>query len=184
MKAGCYVQIGVLLMVVLVFGQSGIAALVGSTNFHTGALNGHVNYAVYEPGEYDVSIDLCVYAYQVFNDSNSTVAINYFSVGLSPDVPVYDAMYHSSPGGIAPSMSLALSESVLYVFQGSNIKAGKWSASLLFTSDRPPEMGIGVVPGGVAGSVDVEVPSPVPEPATLALLIGGALLAFRRKRNS
>jgi hypothetical protein len=204
MKARRYVQIGVLLAVLLVFEQSGIAALWEDPNAMDdwsgwvkfpalalesgGALSGQIDYAVYEPGKYDGSIDLYVYAYQVFNDS--TVAINYFSVGLSTDVQVSDAwcdpaMSWAKSGGSIPGMSLPLSENVLYVFQAGNIKAGKWSATLLFTSDYSPEMGIGVVPGGVAGSVNVEVPSPspVPEPATLALISGGAFLALRRKRK-
>jgi hypothetical protein len=204
MKVKCYVWIGIPLAVLLVLGQSGIAAQLWqdpnamddwshSVGFGPGgALNGHIDYAVYEPGKYDGSIDHYVYAYQVFNDS--TVAINYFSVGLSPDVEVLDAwcdpaMNWAKSGGSIPGMSLPLSESVLYVFQAGNIKAGKWSATLLFTSDCSPEMGIGVVPGGVAGGVNVEVPSPIPsspipEPATFGLLIGGALMAIRRRQKS
>jgi hypothetical protein len=204
MRARCYAQIGTLLAVLLVSGQSGIAAIWQDPNamemwsdrvyFGTspafgggGALNGFVDYAVYEPGKYDGSIDFYVYAYQVFN-GDSTVAIDYFSVGLSPDVEVPYAwcnptMGSAEPGGSIPNILLPLSESVLYVFLTDNIKTGEHSRALLFTSDCPPEMGIGVVPGGVAGSVNVEVPSPVPEPATLGLLIAGALLAFRRKRK-
>jgi hypothetical protein len=141
-----------------------------------GALNGHVDYAVYAPGKCDAYItDLYVYAYQVFN-SNSTVAIDFFSVGLSADIQVSEALYAlqknwADPGGSIPNMSLVLPESVLYVFQFDNIGANEHSRTLLFTSDCAP------------GGAIVELPSPVPEPATLGLLSAGALLAFRRRRN-
>jgi len=189
MKARRYVQLGVLLAVLLVFEQSGIAALVsGSVNFNVdGKLDGYIDYAVYEPGDYDGSVtfkNLYVYAYQIFSE-DSAVSIDFFSVGLPSDVQVYNALYDSSTGGIAPSMSLVLPESVLYVFQFDNIGANEHSKTLLFTSDCSPEMAKGVVSSGIAGGVIVDVPSPspVPEPATLALISGGAFLALRRKRN-
>jgi hypothetical protein len=151
------------------------------------ALNGHIDYAVYEPLKYDGSIDLYVYAYQVFNDS--TVAINYFSVGLSPDVVASDAwcdpaMSWAKSGGCISPMALPLSESVLFVFQSGNIKAGKWSATLCFTSEDGPDMGKGVVSGGNTGGAIVDLPSPssVPEPATLTLLGLGLALGLGKKR--
>ncbi len=208
MKARCYVQIGTLLAVLLVSGQSGIAALWEDPNAMKdgwshwvdfgdfpvpaygsgGALNGHIDYAVYEPYQCDAYItDLYVYAYQVFND-DSTVGIDFFSVGLSADVQVSEAMYAlqktwAEPGGSIPNMSLVLPEGVLFVFQFDNIGANEHSRTLLFTSDCAPDMGKGIVFGGASGGAIVDLPSPVPEPATFGLLSAGALLAFRRRQS-
>ncbi len=204
MRARCYVQIGVLLVVLLVFEKSGIAALWQDPvaipsyrdraffSFTPGGTLNFVDYAVYAPGDYDGSItfsdELYVYAYQVTNSSGSTVGIDYFSVGMSPDVQVpnvaYDpAMSYAIPGGINPTMHFKLPESVIYLYLTDNIGAGECSMTLLFTSNYGPEMSYGYVSGGVMGGAIVDVPSPVPEPATIALLSGSALLALRRRRN-
>jgi hypothetical protein len=46
-------------------------------------------------------------------------------------------------------------------------------------------MWYGGVTGGISGGAIVDLPTPwqVPEPATIGLLIGGALMAFRRKKR-
>lgn len=158
-----------------------------------GSINGFVDYAVYAPGDYSGSInfndDLYVYAYQVSNSSSSTVGIDYFSVGLSPDAQVpnvaYDpAMSFAIPGGSNPTMHFKLPESVIYLYLTDNIGAGERSMTLLFTSNYGPEMSYGYVSGGVAGGENFSLPSPVPEPATFTLIGAGALLAFRRRRKS
>jgi len=185
MRARCYVQIGVLLAVLPVFEQRAIAALTGSVNFDKGGLlSGRIDYVVYDPQGYQSSITDYVYAYQIFNDASSTVGIDCFSVGFSPDIQVFYAWCEpTGPEDKIPTWFLPPT-SVLYVFP-TGIKADERSGMLFFTSDSPPETGIGVVTAGVAGSVNVEVPSPspVPEPATLTLVSAGAFLALRRKRN-
>lgn len=189
-------------MILMVFGQNVNAAIcddpAAMPAFHDQAIidfgsdgvnDGHIDFAVYKPGQYDSFINLYVYAYQVFNDS-AAVGIDYFSVGFSPDAPVIQALYDLSrdtaePGGSIPDSSLVLMQSVIHLFQRDCIDSGEHSRTLLFTSNFGPQMAWGVVSGGVTGGAIVHLPSPslVPEPATIGLLIGGALMAFRRSRN-
>jgi hypothetical protein len=202
MKTKCYVQIGVILAVVLVMGQSGFASLnndpaaihayQGSTPFSAGGvLNGYVDYAVYNPGTYDGTVsfpNLYVYAYQVFSQS-STVSIDYFSVGLKSGVSVPTVMYDSAAGyavagGNIPNLSLLMPQQALYLFQSDSISANEHSCTLLFTSNTAPVMAEGVVSAGFAGGAVMALPSPVPEPATFGLLIGGVLMAIRRRQKS
>lgn len=195
MKTKYYVRFGILSVVFLVFVQSGIAALdddpcaivKDSVSFSSGLMNGHVDYAVYAPGQYDGSIsfkNLYVYAYQVFNESPS-VGIDYFSVVRCPSVLVPNALYdpdmeQAAAGGSIPTLSLVLQESVLFVFQFDNISPNEHSCTLLFASDSGPSMGTGLL-GGSPGIVSI--PTPIPEPATIGLVIGGAFMALRRRRK-
>jgi hypothetical protein len=204
MTAKHCITTAIILAALLVYAQSASAALwedpaampsyQGSVHFSTGlALNGFVDYAVYAPGDYSGSIsfndDLYVYAYQVSNGASSTVGIDYFSVGLSPDVQVpnvaYDpAMSYAISEGINPTMHFKLPESVIYLYLTDNIGAGERSMTLLFTSNDGPAMSYGYVSGGVTGGENVSLPSPVPEPATFGLLIGGAFMTLRRGKKS
>jgi hypothetical protein len=203
MTAKCCVRIWTLLAVFLVYEQSATAAIWedpaaipsfrGSTPFSAeGKLDGFVDYAVYAPGDYSGSamfIDLYVYAYQISNNENSTVGIDYFSVGLSPNVQVPDVTYdpamgNTIPGGSNPSMHFKLPESVIYMYVTDNIGPNERSTTLLFTSNYGPETAYGYVSGGLAGGAIMELPSPVPEPATFSLIGAGILLAFRRRRKS
>jgi hypothetical protein len=200
MKKGYFIRTGIWLMILLVFGQNVFAAIYddpaaipafrGQEDIDFGAdkiIDGHIDYAVYQPGQYDSFINLYVYAYQVFNDS-AAVGIDYFSVGFSPDAPAIQALYDLSrdtavPGGCIPDTSNVLMQSVIHIFQRDCIDSGEHSRTLLFTSNYGPQTGWGIVSGGITGGAIVNVPTPVPEPATLGLFIGGALLAFKRSRN-
>jgi hypothetical protein len=151
-------------------------------------LSGYVDYAVYAPGTYDGTVsfnNLYVYAYQVFSQS-STVSIDYFSVGLKSGVSVSNVMSDSAAdyavtGGNIPNLSLLMPQQALYLFQSDGISANEYSCTLLFTSKIAPGMAEGVVSAGFAGGAIMALPSPVPEPATFGLLIGGAFMAIRRK---
>jgi hypothetical protein len=187
MTAKRYVRTAALLAALAFSGHRASAAPIGSEPFNKDdMLIGHIDYVVYGPGAYSSSIMDYVYTYKIFNAADSTVGIDYFSVGLSPDVQVTISPWCSPSGSedIIPMPFLA-STSVLYIFP-TGIEAGGNSATLLFASDCGPgiEMGIGVVAGGVAGGENVPLPSPTPEPATFSLLGIGALLALRRRSKS
>ena len=212
MSAKRYVRLWTLMAVIMIYGQIASAALwedpdafisgrvpFGDLPIATVIPNineffGFVDYAVYAPGDYSGSItfsdDLFVYAYQVTNTPGSTVGIDYFSVGLLPAVQVpnvaYDpAMSYAIPGGSNPTMHFKLPESVIYLYLTDNIGEGERSMTLLFTSNYGPQMeAYGYVAGGSAGGAIVELPSPVPEPATISLISAGTLLAFRRRTKS
>lgn len=192
-----------MLAVILVMGQSGFASLDldpaampayrGSSLFSTlgGSLSGHVDYAVFAPGQYDGTLSfggLYVYAYQIFSNPSSTVSIDYFSVGLKPTVSVPNATYDTGAvyavvGGSVPDMSLVMPQQVIYLFSSNDISASERSTTLLFTSNVAPTMAFGVASAGVSGSANMTLPTPNPEPATLGLLTVGALMAIRRMRK-
>jgi hypothetical protein len=177
------------LTILLVFGQSALSNISGSANFGSGApLNGYVDYAVYDPGTLN-GINEYVYQYQVFNYQNSTAGIDYFSVGFSSNVNVISCwtavnVWWEGHGDKDP-VPVQLPTSILYYFTNSNLQPGEHSSTLFFSSNCAPEMGVGVIAGGTAGSLNVSVMAPwaVPEPATLGFLIGGAFMAFKRSRN-
>jgi hypothetical protein len=209
METKRYVQIGIMLAVILVMGQSVFAvslssdpaampAFRGSSSFTAttpdGTLRGSVDFAVYDKNHYDGVFgtrfaNSYVYAYQVFNDNDSDVAIDYFSVGLFADATAQNAAYDptkgfDAPWGSIPNTQSVLSQSVVYLFPSDNIGAGEHSLTLLFTSDSAPDMARGAVSGGFTGGATMDLPTPgwvTPEPATLGLLIGGAFMAIRRK---
>jgi hypothetical protein len=202
MKTGLFIRTVIALMILLVFGQNVFAAICddpaaipafrGQSNVDfglDGTIDGHIDYAVYEPKQYDSFINSYVYAYQVFNET-STASIDFFSIGFSSDAQVSQALYDLSrstavPGGSIPDTSLVLMQSVIHIFQRDCIDSGEHSRTLLFTSDCVPQMGRGLVSGGVTGGAIVNLPTPwlIPEPATMGLLIGGALFALKRSRN-
>jgi hypothetical protein len=177
------------------FSNFEVEQTIGGTDYLFG---GQVDYAVYEPDSYSGSIsfpdDEYVYAYQFFNSNDSDVAVNVFSVGLSPSLPVdsagnasFDILF-GEPGGIPPTdQSVEPQSLVLYLFlsaTGQSVGSGDHSAVLLFSSESGPTMGFGSISGGVLGSTAVELPTPIPEPATLVLLLAGSLIALKRKRRS
>jgi hypothetical protein len=159
--------------------------------------SGQVDYAVYEPANYGGSIsfpdDEYVYAYQFLNSHDSDAPVNVFSVGLSPllaedsvDNVNFDTLF-GEPGGIMPTLqSIEPQSMALYLFlsaTGQSVGSGQHSAVLLYSSGLPPTMGFGSISGGVIGSAAVDLPTPIPEPATLVLIGIGGLIAFTRKRR-
>jgi len=154
-----------------------------------------VEYAVYAPGNYGLSADPSggtefVYAYQVFNDLLGNAPVSSFSVGLDPTANVAsigsDAGSGTTPGGTAPSMS-AFSDSpptsaVWYFFSNTIGPPLEYSTVLLFTSPYGPQWAPATVMNGGLGNTR-DLPSPTPEPATMAFLaLGGLGVLLRRKR--
>ena len=155
-----------------------------------------VEYAVYQAGDYeDSGTDPSggteyVYAYQIFNDLAGDVLVSSFSVGLDsaadPDDIGSDAG-SGTAGGTAPSAS-AFSGSpptsaVWYFFNDTIDPPGEYSEVLIFTSPNGPQWAPATVMD--SGLSDIQnLPSPIPEPATLALMgLGGAFALIRRWRK-
>ena len=128
-----------------------------------------------------------VYAYQAFNISPSA-SLTTVTVGLVEGNLASNAFadpLHELTGGLAPTSTGVnqLSLSVITRFLNPPLPAQDYSTFFLFTSPLPPQFLQSSVQSG--GLVDTQlVPSPIPEPGTLALLGASSLLMMRRRRSS
>jgi len=169
----------------------GIPAYSGTTAFNlsngTSVLNVSVEYAVFAPGQYAGS-DISggsdyIYAYQIFSDSASNVAVDFFSVDVSAgsiNAVGADTTY-GVLGGVNP-LAFNFPQSAGYMFIYSALQPGQHSSVMLFSSDYAPTMGFGTVSGGGLSGMGALPTILIPEPATMALLIP-AIMALRIKRK-
>ena len=194
---------GLALAAPLVSDPNALAAWQGTQRFYDtdgggATLDVDVEYAVYAPGNYGLSgTDPSsgahyVYAYQVFNDLLGNVPVSSFSVGLDPTANVANIGSDAgsgTPGGTAPTASAFSGSpptSAVWYFYLNTIDpppANEYSTVLLFTSPYGPKwMPASVMDGGLSAQQDL--PSPTPEPATLALMaLGGVAALIRRRRG-
>lgn len=161
----------------------GNTATSGSTDFKSGGVDVAVDYAVYNPGEFTGShVDKAtkhIYAYQATNNNNNPISS--FNVGLNPGADVANP---SSIGNGQPASYWGPSgivEGAFYFPEGLSYQ----SQVLLFSSPHTYILGSAVVIGGDASGyfASGRVATPIPEPATIALLGLGTLVFIRRKRS-
>jgi len=164
--------------------------------FNGRSLTGDIDYAVYEeyPGTAP-SGGQYVYAYQIINSELSDVSIDSFSVGILEGTSVGDigSDLYQVADGVEPSFAYfspdaQAAQSAIYLFLphvGGLVGSAQNSAILLFSSDKTPTEGFGVIEGGGIGRIVEGLPttSPAPEPATIFLFGTGAILVtLTRKR--
>ena len=178
-------------------GVGALSGFFGSRSYsHTAGgdtLTADVDFAVYAPLAYpgsDPSFGAdYAYVYQIFNDALSTVGVGFFSVGLEDGSGAHHAGQDTSadaPGlaaGQSPSLAMVGSTSVYWLFD-PDVPADGHSTTLLFTSPYEPTWkSSALADGGLPTPGSGLLPSPTPEPATMALLaLGGVGMLLRRKR--
>ena len=157
----------------------------------------NVDFAVYEPGKFELTFpgqdpsggDEYVYAYQIIEVLEEDVTG--FTVGLDGDEPLGSVTFLAGTG-LAPNTTNSPPRfvgtpptSVRWDFTPTHLTAANDpSAILIFTSEAPPELDSSTVKGLVIGAQRDDIPSPLPEPTSLALLaLGSVLLCTRRRHN-
>jgi hypothetical protein len=185
-------------------GWSGTSTV--SSGLITGkSLDASLDWAVFAPGQFNAYFGAgadpsngtqYVYAYEVTNTGatlNVSQKINGFTVGLLPGasaanieyLPIANGNYGvlptgSSFGGTSSARWNFVSPTLALV-GGSNV-----SQVVLFTSPHgPTKVSASILGGGLNGTTTQPnyVPTPIPEPSTIALMTiaGALLLGFRRK---
>lgn len=164
---------------------NGIPGFTGSVVFDNGSnVSATMDYAVFAPGDYggaDPSGGTdYVYAYQVFaNNARYTTT----TVGILDGAIVANAgtdPNYAQLGGIDPLAGFPTFQAQsFFSLWNPPVNPGQYSTVLLFTSPQPPTFASASVANGGTG-VQLEAPSPLPEPSTLVLLAGGLALLRRR----
>ena len=155
-----------------------------------------VDYAVFAPGTFELSFPGMdpsggtdfVYAYQIFNTGPlANDSLRQLSVGFDGDESVRNVT--SVGSGVSPSSAAFQGTSpsftsVAWSFSGNTIPPGDpdpQSNILIYTSLNGPQLdGSTVLANFSAGSG--ELPSPVPEPGAIVLLVVGAAVLLLRRR--
>jgi len=193
----------VLLLVAILFAQNARAIPAGDNLLDDGLYD--VTYSIgsgfaeldcevykYTSGVYT---DKYVYTYQISNIS-SGIGLSFFSVGIKDGANAFDPDFDAIPGAVAPTVwdvvyvsypppasEHVKSVEALFTY---TIDGGFGSVVLWFASDYASTLGNGVLFGMSSGTpyyATGDLLTPVPEPATLALLGIGGLMTLIRKRR-
>ncbi len=161
----------------------------GTVVFTQPSWDADVEYAVYAPGAYpgthaDKSTKY-IYACQVFSDATSQATLASLSIGLLPAASAGgagdDASYGAT-GGVAPLLSRVVGSPATSVQWTIDVDANEHSTVLLFSSPYSYTFEPATLTNAGQGDTE-QLPSPVPEPATIGLLALGTLAMIRRKRT-
>jgi hypothetical protein len=167
----------------------GEVIMSGEEYFDTGSL--------YEPKRIDARVeyevlgygnngnndyDEYLYTYRVFNQVDSSVGLELFSVGIFEGADAYKPGFEFGLGDdeVAPTAIYVVGEpaqSVTSLFLLEPLDVGEYSTLLTFWSGDAPEMGYGTLNGGGISHVG-GLPAPVPEPGSILLLAAGAMAAL------
>lgn len=179
---------------ILVSGGGGMPAFTGSQLFNDSSsgftISANVDFAVFAPGAFGVAFpgedpsggaDF-VYAYQIENLDTDIITM---TVGLDSDESLGTIGFIGDAGLVNPTASLFVGAgptSAAWDFGPGTLVNGTSSAILFFTSADAPELDSATVVAAFADSHNL--PSPLPEPATLSLIALGAGIVFcgRRRR--
>ena len=161
----------------------------GSLTYSTAEWTAQVQYAVYAPGQYGGTdpdkLTNYVYAYQVFDDAASQVTLSSFNVGLITGAGAVHATSdggYGTLGGQAPLLSRLVGSPAGSVQWSIDVAPGQYTTVLLFSSPNSWTL----QPASLVdhGTTDTHsLPSPVPEPASMGLLLLGGLGCLLRRRR-
>jgi PEP-CTERM motif-containing protein len=156
------------------------------------SMSANVDYAVFAPGTFNAAFpgqDTSagadyVYAYQIENLDNN---ISKITVGLDGDETLGTVGFIGDPGLIDPVASSFVGAgptSAAWDFDQASLPSGSSSAVLFFTSAQAPELDSSTVLATNSVPNAQNLPSPLPEPATLGLLAMGLVVGLGRRRRA
>lgn len=149
-------------------------------------LQAEVDYAVFAPGDfsyagYTPTPGEYVYAYQVFPIGDLEVTC--LAIAMLESNEANNIGYFVLSGGTVPSSSSLDELNAAWFFGGTGLLPGQSSIGLVLSSINEPTVWFGSVADNGHTAMDF-LPSPsnlIPEPATMGLLLAGALGLLRRK---